>query len=336
MRWSIRATRGALLLAFGVAVGSCAGPTSALRPQGPAAAHIADLWWVMFALAAIIFVGVTGFLAFALFRRQSAEFDEDASTTQPSGGTRLIVGGGIIMPAVVLVGVFGFTLWTMNVLNAYARETAMTVQVTGHQWWWEVRYPEQGFATANEIHIPIGQPVRIELASADVVHNFWVPELHGKIDMVPGKINTFWLQADEPGVYRGKCAEYCGTQHAKMEFVVVADPPEQFAAWLGRQQLPASQPSDALALQGQQVFLGSTCVQCHAVRGTDANSTIGPDLTHLASRRTLGAGVLENNLGNLAGWITNPHSVKPGNKMPPVVLDPKDLNALLAYLATLE
>lgn len=212
----------------------------------------------------------------------------------------------------------------------------MTVQVSGHQWWWEVRYPQQGFATANEIHIPVGQPIRLELTSADVVHNFWVPELHGKIDMTPGKVNTLWLQADQAGVYRGKCAEYCGTQHAKMELIVVADPPEQFGAWLARQQQPAPEPAELLAQQGQQVFLRSSCVYCHAVRGTSANSTFGPDLTHLASRRTLGAGALENITGNLAGWITNPHSIKPGNKMPAVVLAPEDLNALLAYLATLE
>jgi cytochrome c oxidase subunit 2 len=168
------------------------------------------------------------------------------------------------------------------------------------------------------------------------VHNFWVPELQGKFDLIPGRTQATWLQADEPGVFQGMCAEYCGMQHAKMRFVVVALPPDEYAAWAERQRQPAPAPADELALRGQQLFLGSACVYCHAVAGTNATSRFGPDLTHLASRRTLAAGVLENNRGNLAGWILNPQTLKPGNKMPPTALDGEELQALLAYLESLE
>ena len=327
------APRIGALVGASLILSSCGAPTNMLAPRGPAAARIADLWWFMFAIAGVIFVVVVGLLAFALFRSRRGEAQP---LDRPADATRLIVGGGILTPVVVLLITFGLTLWTMNVLNAYAREPAATIQVIGHQWWWEVRYPEQGIVSANEIHIPVGQPVRIELSSADVVHNFWVPELAGKMDLVPGKTNTFWLQADQVGTFRGKCAEYCGTQHAKMEFLVIAEPAEQYATWVARQQQPAPIPADALLLEGQQAFLGASCVYCHAIRGTNANSAFGPDLTHLASRQSIAAGALANTRANLAGWITNPHSVKPGNKMPAVVLEPRELNALLAYLESLK
>jgi cytochrome c oxidase subunit 2 len=229
---------------------------------------------------------------------------------------------------------FSLTLWTMSALAV--RESTLVIQVTGWQWWWEIYYPEEQFYTANEIVIPVGQPVRLELTSGDVVHNFWVPELHGKFDLIPGSSNSFTLQADKPGEYKGVCAEYCGEQHTLMRFVVVAVPATEYAAWAAQQQQPAAQPSDPLLLRGQQIFLGAACVYCHAVSGTNASSRFGPDLTHLASRRTLAAGTLENNPGNLAGWLTNPQTIKPGNKMPPVVLEGEELQALLAYLASLE
>jgi cytochrome c oxidase subunit 2 len=189
--------------------------------------------------------------------------------------------------------------------------------------------------TANYIHIPAGVPVRVHLGSQDVIHSFWVPELHGKLDMIPGQTNSFWLQADNPGEYKGICAEFCGTQHAKMLFLVVAQPPDEFAAWLEQQQQPAAVPAEPLAQQGLQVFLTGGCVECHAVRGTDATGNLGPDLTHIASRRTLGAGILPNNPGNLGGWIADPQHIKPGNLMPDSPLTGEELQALLAYMATL-
>jgi cytochrome c oxidase subunit 2 len=308
-------------------LGGCGARTSVLSPAGPGAAHIATLWWVMLALGTVIFAGVLTLLLLALFRRR----DDRAG---PADGRRFIIGGGIVLPVAVLTALFSLTIWTMSALAA--REPELTVRVTGWQWWWEVHYPAEGFYTANELVIPAGRPVRVELASGDVVHNLWVPELHGKFDLIPGHIHSFTIEADQPGEFQGMCAEYCGEQHAKMRFVVVALTPAEFAAWAAAQAAPAPQPSDPLLLRGQQIFLGSACVYCHAVSGTNANSRFGPDLTHLASRRTLAAGVLPNTRGNLAGWITNPQTIKPGNKMPPVVLESEELNALIAYLESLE
>lgn len=325
-----RAVLGCMLaVALLALLSGCAAETSILRPSGPAAARIADLWWVMFGLAMVIFVGVIGLLLLALFRQR-----DRAVQKPPANGRLFIIGGGIALPIAVIAILFSLTLWTMNALAM--RETTLTVRVTSWQWWWEIYYPDGQFYTANEIHIPAGQPVRFELSSGDVIHNFWVPELHGKFDLIPNRPQVIWLQADTPGVYRGMCAEYCGEQHAKMRFVVVAHPPDQFAAWLRQQQQPAAQPTDPTLLRGQQVFLSAACVYCHAINGTNANSRFGPDLTHLASRRTLAAGVLDNNRGNLAGWILNPQTIKPGNKMPPVVLESADFQALLAYLESLE
>jgi cytochrome c oxidase subunit II len=311
-----------------LALAGCAPETSVLDPHGPAAARIADLWWILLGLGGAIFGGVMALLLLALFRRRGE------AEARPAPSHYFIIGGGIALPAIVVTLIFSLTLWTLNELAT--RATALTVRVTAWQWWWDVHYPEQQFYTANEIHIPVGQPVRIELTSGDVVHNFWIPELQGKFDLIPGRTNSVWIQADEPGVYRGICAEYCGMQHAKMHFVVVAVPADEFTAWLARQQQPAATPSDPVLLRGQQLFLGSACVYCHAISGTNATSRFGPDLTHLASRQMLAAGTLENNRGNLAGWILNPQTIKPGNKMPPVVLEGEDLQALLAYLETLE
>ena len=190
--------------------------------------------------------------------------------------------------------------------------------------------------TANEIHVPVGRPVVIELRATDVIHSFWVPNLGVKRDMIPGEETSIWFQADTAGVYRGQCAEFCGYQHAKMAFEVVAEPPERFAAWLIRQRDTASTPADSVAARGQEVFLATSCVMCHAIGGTPAGSRIGPNLTHLASRRTIGAGSLPNTRGNLGGWIVDPQRIKPGARMPPNSLEPDDLQALLVYLERLE
>jgi cytochrome c oxidase subunit 2 len=212
---------------------------------------------------------------------------------------------------------------------------ALTIEVIGHMWWWEVRYPDHEVTTANEIYIPAGQPVNIRLTTNDVIHSFWVPELNGKIDMIPGKTNTLWLQAAEPGIYRGLCTEFCGLQHAKMQYLVIAVPPNAFAQWVEAQRQPAPAPTDETTRLGQQIFLGSACVYCHAIRGTNASGQLGPDLTHIASRRTLGAGILPNNRGTLGGWTINSQHIKPGNRMPPMNLSGAELQALLDYLATL-
>jgi cytochrome c oxidase subunit II len=194
---------------------------------------------------------------------------------------------------------------------------------------------QRGATTANEIHVPVGRMVVLELRSTDVIHSFWPISLGAKRDQIPGKENSLWLRADRPGVYRGQCAEFCGHQHAKMAFLVVAERPDSFERWLATQRDTAATPADSLTRRGQEVFLGSSCVMCHAIAGTPAGSRIGPDLTHLAGRRTIAAGTLPNTRGNLAGWIVDPQTIKPGAKMPPNLLPPADLQALLAYLETL-
>jgi cytochrome c oxidase subunit 2 len=211
----------------------------------------------------------------------------------------------------------------------------VTVEVIGHQFWWEIRYPDSGVVTANEITIPAGEPVRLLLRSADVIHSFWVPQLHGKMDLVPGRENTFWVTADTPGRYRGICAEFCGIQHAKMHKLVVALDRPDFDAWLQDQQAEAAEPATEQARRGREVFLQSSCVECHAVRGHTPPNDVGPDLTHLASRFTLAAGILPNNRGALGGWLLDPQSQKRGARMPPTNLSGPDLQALLDYLEAL-
>lgn len=323
---------------WGVCVGlffltGCANAPSMLAPQGPAAARIANLWWLLFWLAMAVLLFVLGFLALALFRRRSSGMENQP---EPRSGTRVVVLAGVVMPALILTIVYIATLRTMRALATPAIAEGLTIHVIGHLWWWEVQYPEQQFATANEIHIPVNQPVRIVLSSPNVIHSFWVPALQGKMDLVPGQVNTMWLEANQPGVYWGECAEFCGTQHAKMQFVIVAEPLDAYEAWIAQQQQPATEPIDALAQMGRQVFLEANCLYCHTIKGTDATGNLGPDLTHLASRRTLAAGVIENNIGNLGGWIANPQHIKPGNLMPAADVDSVELQALLAYLATLK
>ena len=214
------------------------------------------------------------------------------------------------------------------------------MRVTGHQWWWQVDYQDpihsRRLTTANEIHVPVGRRVRLEVRSADVIHSFWAPNLHGKIDLIPGYGGATSFRADRAGVYRGRCAEYCGLQHAKMDFVIVAEPPERFAAWYEAQLRSAPAPADTLQQKGQQVFLSKGCALCHTIRGTPAGSRVGPDLTHLASRRTIAAGTLPNTRGHLAGWVSDPQKIKPGVKMPPNQLASDELHALLDYLQSLK
>jgi cytochrome c oxidase subunit 2 len=221
-----------------------------------------------------------------------------------------------------------------------AQKNGLSIEVTGKQWWWEVRYQDVDasniFTTANEIHIPVGVPVTFTLRGADVIHSFWVPNLGGKKDLIPGKVSTVWLQADKPGVYRGQCAEYCGLQHARMAFWVVAEPQDQFNAWRQNQTQTSIPPATDSQKRGQQVFLTSTCVMCHAINGTQAGSNIGPNLTHIGSRNTLAAATLSNTRDHLAQWIVDPQRFKPGNRMPQNNLSDQDLQALVDYLASLK
>jgi cytochrome c oxidase subunit II len=309
-----------------------------LNPRGPAAAEIAILWWIIFGLGMAVFTAVTVLFLYGSWTRARSEKNVTDTAVDLSviSGAPWLLWGGVIIPFVILMGAFFFGLRTLSATRTPPEPAAVTIEVIGHRWWWEVRYPDYDIISANEIVIPAGYPVQLVLTSSDVIHSFWVPQLHGKQDMTPGRVDTFWLQADEPGIYRGLCAEFCGLQHANMQILVVAEQPDDFNAWLARERQPAAPPTGELASRGQQVFVSAACVYCHTVRGTAATGIIGPDLTHLASRRSLAAGIIENNPGHLAGWIVDPQNIKPGNLMPPTNLTAEDLQALLAYLASLE
>jgi cytochrome c oxidase subunit II len=274
-------------------------------------------------------------LAFALLRARRGRFIDDAQSRH------LVLWAGLAVPGAVL---FGWLIYSVSVgrtlyAEPYKDRGALTVLVTGKQWWWEIRYlrgNDEVASTANEIHIPVGQPVVFKLQATDVIHSFWVPTLAGKTDLIPGRTNQTWLQADRPGVYRGQCAEYCGEQHAHMSFEVIAEPLAQFHRWLAHQAEPARDPADERARKGRMVLENSPCAMCHQVRGTQAGGRVAPDLTHLASRRYIASGTLPNNRGSLAGWIVNSQGVKPGNHMPRINLDSESLDNLLVYLETLK
>jgi cytochrome c oxidase subunit II len=254
--------------------------------------------------------------------------------------TRWVV-GAVALTVVIQIAflVANFALGRAVAAPPRDRQPIM-IDVIGHQWWWEVRYqdpvPANQVTTANEIHVPVGRPVVLRMTARDVIHSFFAPNLFGKKDLIPGHTTQTWFQADTPGVYRGQCAEFCGHQHAKMAFLIIAEPQNQFAQWLGAQRNPAHPPSDTLQERGQLVFMSGSCAMCHAIGGTPAGGRVGPDLTHLASRRTIAAATLRNTRGNLGGWVVDPQRIKPGAYMPPNNLEPADLRALLAYLESLK
>jgi len=334
-----RVACGGLIAAFCLLAASCTENTPAVfRPQGTAARQINDLWWLLLVLGAFTYLVVMALLLVALFRRRSP-YQRQKTTSHSDddrNGRRLVWAGGVIFPAVVLVVIYGFTLNVLSHLFITENPDNLVVEVIGHQWWWEVHYPDGQIVTANEIYIPAGEDVIFKLTSADVIHSFWVPELHGKMDLIPGKTNTWQLHAEQPGDFWGLCAEFCGTQHAKMLFLVTAVPPEQFPQWLTSQQQPAAAPQTEAAQTGLTVFMENGCAECHTIRGTEAAGDLGPDLTHFAARRIIGAGAVSNNRGNLAGWVADPHGIKPGSLMPTADLTGPELQSLLAYLETLE
>jgi len=311
----------------------CAGTQSALEIHGPAAERIAGIWWAMLAIGAVIYLVVAALVLYLLLRRQTS--DDPGSTHIAK---RWILLGGVALPAVVLVPLFVASVRTLSALMHVTGDD-LTVHVTGHQWWWQIRYKGADttgdILAANEIHIPVGRRVRIELATADVIHSLWIPNLHGKTDLVPGRTNVMWIEASRPGMSRAQCAEYCGTQHAHMALPVVAESQGVFDDWLARERLPAPVPLDSTARAGALVFMSAGCGPCHTIRGTAAGGVLGPDLTHIAGRRTIGAGTLANTPANLARWIADPQAIKPGNKMPRIPLTSQQLTDVVAYLGTL-
>ena len=318
---------------------ACAGSPSPMLPASEPASQLANLGWLLTAIAAIVCVVIAVLLLVPGIRGWRAGSAIDPGSVHRGGGERWIVIGGIIVPLVILVGVFVVTAATLSKTSHPPTRARYTVDVIGHQWWWEVHYPttdhSQNVTTANEIHIPVGEPVQLRVESRDVAHSFWVPRLQGKIDLIPGQTNTFWIRADSAGTYRGQCAEYCGMQHAHMGIQVVAEPLPQFQQWLAGQRALAATPTDSLALAGREAFQHQACSLCHAIAGTTAHGKLGPDLTHVASRLMLGAGTIPNTPGHLSGWIMNSQSIKPGNDMPQMYLGGGDLHAIVAYLETL-
>jgi len=290
---------------------------------------------LMLGLGVAVFVIFAGVLAVGLFRRRPPDAP-DLRAGEPGRFNAWMIGAGVAVPLVVIAVVFAATVHAMRDVATTAPPGALVIDVVGHQWWWEVHYPEEGISTANEIHVPVGRDVALRLRSADVIHSFWVPALGGKLDMLPDRTNTLVLKADEPGEHVNRCAEYCGLQHTLMGMVVVAEPRDQFESWVATRRLPAAGPADARSARGQEVFLGSGgCASCHTVRGTAAAGTVGPDLTHFASRPTIGAGPFANTPDNRAEWVSDPHAIKRGVAMPAARLGAEDLDAVLAYLGSL-
>lgn len=307
-----------------------AGAQSALDPVGPHAAAVAQLSWVMFVGAGLIFLLVMALLAYSLAAGEGRRRLADR---------RVVIAGGIAFPLVVLSALLVYGLSLAREIVAVPTETALPVHVVGEQFWWRVRYDTGAtpIESANEIHVPVGRPVKFSLATADVIHSFWIPKLGGKLDMIPGQVNTLVLQADRAGIYRGQCTEYCGAAHALMAFEVIAHPAPEFETWLAAQRRGAREPVDPFLERGRELFLASGCGACHAVRGTPARGRLGPDLTHVGSRRTIGAGMFPNHKGTLAGWIASSQHLKPNNRMPNFDgFTGEELRAVASYLESLE
>ncbi|MBI1876706.1 MAG: cytochrome c oxidase subunit II [Chloroflexi bacterium] len=309
-----------------------AAPPSPLDPASAEAEKTATLYWLAFWIAVAVFLSVEGLLLYAVIRFRQR--DPAVIPSKIHGSTPLEI-AWTAAPAIVLLILFVLMVRTMRD-TAKPATAAMPIKVIAHQWWWEFQYPKSGVVIANELHVPVGQPVMVELNSDNVIHSFWIPRLAGKTDVVPGQTNTMWFQAGRVGVYRGQCAELCGTQHANMNFVVVAQPAEDFRQWAEWQQSPAVEATSETAA-GEQVFMTTgACLGCHTVNGTEAKGTNGPDLTHIGSRQTIAGGALENTPENLAHWLTNPQAVKPGNKMTIGQLSQDDIAALVQYLTSLK
>jgi cytochrome c oxidase subunit 2 len=319
-------SRHLLAILFSFATVACGGNDfqSALHPASDEARGIAWIWWLMCMVYGAVFVATLGLGAAAVLRKSKR------GCGPPGGPVQFVVIAGMIIPTIILVVMLVLSLRVSSHLRVPA--TGFTIEITGFRWWWHVRYPDHDIVSANEIRIPVGSPVLLELKSADVIHSFWVPNLHGKMDMVPDHMNRFWMRADRPGTFRGVCAEFCGDQHALMAIDVIAMLAKEFDAWVERRSSPPPAPAEP---RGQNLFINTGCAACHAVRGTQAIGNLGPDLTNLAERKNLAASTLPNNRHNLARWITRPQELKPGNLMPPTELGKNDLDALVDYLQTL-
>ncbi len=307
---------------------------SPFSPASPQATAIANLFWLIVAIAVIIFIGVGGTIIYATvaYRQRPGR-----TAAQFSGNLPIEVAWTTI-PFILLVVIFYLTIRTMVDLQVptFRASSGDPVEITvaGHQWWWQFDYPAERITTANEFHVPVGEPVILHLTSDNVLHSFWIPEMNGKLDLIPGHDRTLWFTPAQTGVFLGQCAEFCGIQHAWMQIRLVVQTPAEYAAWVREQQRTPPIPT-GLAAQGQQIFMQQTCPSCHTIAGTPANGTAGPNLTHVASRATIGAGVLPNTPQNMERWLRNPQDVKPGNLMPNSKLTEEQVRALTAYMESL-
>ena len=309
------------------------GIQSALQPAGIQAERIARLWDVFLYVSIAVYAIVLLFLLAALFRKRP---EIVPNAVPPRVRTTVSVATGITV--VTLLGLVTASVFTSRSI-ADVPKNAIQIGIVGHQWWWQIEYDDadksKRISTANELTIPVGVPVTLHLQSTDVIHSFWVPSLHGKLDLIPGKRNTMTLRADVPGVYRGQCAEFCGYQHAKMALWVNAVPQADYAKWVEASRRSSKIPSTSEEREGQEVFMRSPCPLCHTIQGTEANGKVGPDLTHFASRRSIAAGTLPNRRGFLAGWVLDPQHIKPGAYMPPNPLEQREVQPLITYLESL-
>jgi cytochrome c oxidase subunit 2 len=331
-----------ILLAAGLCVAHAPGDNpvpSIFKPHSTPAESIRHLSFFVLAVTGLIFAVVFTLLAYAVIKFRHRVTDDGREPAQVYGSTQIELAWTVI-PVLIVVVLF---LATARVIHAIqdASQPASALEVTaiGHQFWWEFRYPALGIVTANELHVPVSDPAGptptfLKLLSADTDHSFWVPQLAGKTDLIPNRVNTTWIDPQTPGIYLGQCAQYCGTQHAKMLLVVYVDTPNDFQAWVKSQKQPAVQNEKVIA--GRHVFENTACVNCHAVAGSPTTGRFGPDLTHFMSRHTLAAGAAKNTPDNLRLWIQNPDAIKPGSLMPAMKVSDTDLDALVSYLETLQ
>jgi cytochrome c oxidase subunit 2 len=321
--------RRSLAVMLVAALAGCHGPLSVFDAASGDARRVHHLGTVLLVISAAVYLVVALVMLQAARRRRHEPLTVDLTPRSQQS----IIWLGVIVPTLILTALFITSIAEMGA-SSPAGPGALVIRVTGHQWWWDVTYPGSApVRTANEIHVPAGSAVRLELLAADVIHSFWVPRLQGKLDLIPGDTNRLDLDATVPGEYRGACAEYCGVQHAHMQFSVIADPPATFARWLDAQRLPATAPKDSAAATGMALVIAGPCATCHTIRGSAAAGIAGPDLTHVGSRRQLAAGAIGNDLGGLEGWISNAPAIKPGVAMPAFPQFSGDqLRAMATYL----
>jgi cytochrome c oxidase subunit II len=314
--------------------------TRLLQRQGPAAERITELWWLFLAMGAAVYVLVIVLLVVPMIRRRhraGQEHDADDLTDVPAGmANRWVVGFGVVLPIVLLIVALVASVSTMRALPRTAPSGSVVIDVVGYQYWWSASYRAEQVTVANEIHVPVDERVELRLTSADVIHSFWVPGLHGKLDVLPDHTNILVIEADEAGTYRGECAEFCGLQHANMGMRVIAHTRDGFDAWVAAQRQPAAAVTSEATRRGQQVFEDQDCARCHTIRGVAAGGDTAPDLTHVSSRQTLLSDTVENTTANLTAFLRDPDAVKVGTGMPPPELSESELVDLVAFLEGLE